>query len=87
MDWIINDHKLEKTFKVKSFSEAAGIINDIAKIADEADHHPDVRIYGYNRLTFSLITHTEGKITEKDEALAKSIDLYFLHYKSTPDRD
>ncbi len=83
MDWIKNDHKLEKTFKVKTFSEAAGIINDIAKIADEADHHPDVRIYGYNKLAFSLITHTEGKITEKDEALAKAIDLYFLQYKST----
>lgn len=78
MEWKTIDHKLEKTFKVKTFSEAARIVNDIAKIADQSDHHPDVKIYGYNHITFFLGTHSEGKITKKDEALAVAIDRYFL---------
>ena len=45
----------------------------VAEIAEEADHHPDIDIR-FTRVLFSLSTHSEGGITEKDFSLAKKID-------------
>jgi 4a-hydroxytetrahydrobiopterin dehydratase len=40
------------------------------------DHHPEVTI-NYNRTTFSLSTHDQGGITEKDFKLADAIEREF----------
>ncbi|MFZ1705910.1 MAG: 4a-hydroxytetrahydrobiopterin dehydratase [Saprospiraceae bacterium] len=73
----MNKQKLEKTFQAKSFSDIAQKLLKIAAVCDEMDHHPDVYIFKYKYITFSLVTHSEKKITEKDHLLAKKIDQIF----------
>jgi len=48
-------------------------VNRITGAAEAADHHPDLAI-SWNRVTVSLSTHSQGGITEKDVALAASVD-------------
>jgi 4a-hydroxytetrahydrobiopterin dehydratase len=74
MDWKIVDGTLEKTIKLKSFTEIILKLNDIAKVSDRINHHPDITIYNYNMIRFNLLTHSEGKVTEKDYELAQEID-------------
>lgn len=77
MDWKIFDGNLVKTFTTGSFTEAVQKLAEIAILCDAMDHHPDVTIFAYKNISFSLITHSQGKITELDYALAKKIDACF----------
>ena len=65
--------KLTKEFKFKDFNEALTFVNKIAEVADAADHHPDIEL-SWGKVVVHLVTHSEGKITEKDYALAEQID-------------
>ena len=48
-------------------------MNGIARLAEAANHHPDLDIR-YRKVRVALTTHDEGGITEKDVALAQQID-------------
>lgn len=71
--WERDDGELEKKFQFADFKSAMAFVNKVAEAAEAADHHPDIKI-SYNKVKMSLSTHSEGGITEKDFALAESID-------------
>lgn len=77
MEWTEVNNKLEKEFILKSFSDIIQRLNDLSKIADEMNHHPDFKVYDYKKISFWLTTHDEGKVTELDYALAQKIDGLF----------
>ncbi|HLP86567.1 MAG TPA: 4a-hydroxytetrahydrobiopterin dehydratase [Candidatus Paceibacterota bacterium] len=78
-EWTNEEGKLTKTFTFSNFVEAVDFVNKIVPIAEKANHHPDVEIFGYKNVKIKLSTHDEGdKITEKDIALAKEIDSILL---------
>jgi 4a-hydroxytetrahydrobiopterin dehydratase len=57
-----------------NFVAAIGILNSIAIIAEVADHHPDMLIYGWNKIRITLFSHDCGGLTQLDFDLAKKID-------------
>jgi 4a-hydroxytetrahydrobiopterin dehydratase len=57
----------------QDFVQAIALVNEIAARAEHADHHPDILIHGYRRVTVTLSTHSAGAITERDVELARSI--------------
>lgn len=57
-----------------NFAAAVGIVNSIAVLAETADHHPDILIYGWNKIRISLSTHDRGGLTKLDFDLADKID-------------
>ena len=65
---------LVKAFELKDFAAAMAFVNGVAGLAEEANHHPDILIHGWNEVRLTLSTHSEGKVTEKDHALAERID-------------
>ncbi len=74
MEWKIENGQLVKEFIFKNFVTAIAFVNQIVPLAEGANHHPDIFIHAYKKVTVSLVTHSEGKITEKDYSLAKQID-------------
>ena len=48
-------------------------VRRVADLAERADHHPDIDIR-WRTVTFVLVTHSQGGITEQDVALAGEID-------------
>ena len=72
-EWVIHNELLVKEFVFSTFKDAVNFVDAVAKIADEADHHPNIFI-SYNKVTISLITHDLGEISEKDYSLAKEIE-------------
>jgi 4a-hydroxytetrahydrobiopterin dehydratase len=45
----------------------------VAEHAERVDHHPDIDIR-WCTVTFALVTHSEGGITDRDVQLAQEID-------------
>jgi 4a-hydroxytetrahydrobiopterin dehydratase len=75
--WHVEGMILVKEFVFSSFAEAVRFVNRIVPVADDMDHHPDVVIHSYRKVTIQLTTHSTNTITEKDYMLAKKIDALF----------
>lgn len=71
--WALKENKIERTYRFSDFAEAMEFVNDVADLAEEADHHPDIIIH-YNEVTLSLWTHSAGGLTRRDFDLAEKID-------------
>lgn len=74
VNWKMEGLSIVREISTANFASAVGIINAIAILAEKADHHPDMLIYGWNKVRMTLSTHDKGGLTEKDFALAKEID-------------
>ncbi len=55
------------------FTGSVDLVNRIAPVAEEMNHHPDLEI-SWSKLTVSLSTHSEGGLTDSDFELARRID-------------
>lgn len=71
--WEYHDNAIETSFEFKNFKEAFCVMTRIAFECEAQDHHPDWTNC-YNTLNIRLSTHTAQGITEKDFALAKTIE-------------
>jgi len=59
--------------KTEDFLDALTLFDDIGQIAEELEHHPDLHLTSYNKVRIESYSHDVGKLTERDEALAKAI--------------
>ena len=71
--WAYENGALVKKFELPGFMDVVRLVSDVAGPAEAADHHPDMLI-NYRRITFTLITHDAGGVTEKDFALLEEIE-------------
>jgi 4a-hydroxytetrahydrobiopterin dehydratase len=74
--WRKRGDTIWRTFQLADFVTAIKFVNRVAKLADAANHHPDIDIR-WNKVTLKLSTHSEGGLTEKDFALAGKLDQAF----------
>ena len=72
-EWQFKEAKIEKTFRFGDFAEAMEFVTDVADLAEETDHHPDISIH-YNEVTLTLWSHAVGGLTRRDFDLAEKID-------------
>lgn len=74
-NWTIEgDKKLEKTLAFKNFREALSFVNKVGEIAEAEGHHPDIALFGYNKVRIELYTHAIGGLSENDFILAAKIN-------------
>ncbi len=71
---LVEGKRLRKTVTCANFLAAVGLIQRIAPIAEAEDHHPDLHLTGYRRLTIELSTHSIGGLSENDFILAAKLD-------------
>jgi 4a-hydroxytetrahydrobiopterin dehydratase len=71
--WKLVGKEIRKEFKHAGFVEAMGFVTSVALLAEKANHHPDIDIR-WNVVTITLVTHSDGGVTEKDMALAREIE-------------
>jgi 4a-hydroxytetrahydrobiopterin dehydratase len=71
--WAREGDAIKRSFELRSFPEAIAFVNRVAKLAEDADHHPDIDIR-WRTVHLTLSTHSEGGITAKDLTLAGEID-------------
>lgn len=71
--WDGDGSGIKRSYKFKDFVESMGFVNRVALVAEKADHHPDIEI-SYNRVTLTLVTHSEGGVTGNDTEMATKIN-------------
>ena len=72
--WSGDASGITRTAALPSFPAAIRVVDQVAEVAEQMDHHPDIDIR-WRTVTFTLSTHSEGGVTDKDVTLAKRIDL------------
>ncbi len=65
--------EIQAKYRLKNFISAVKMIQKIALIAENMNHHPDLHLTDYRYLTVALTTHDAGGITLRDFILAKKI--------------
>ncbi len=71
--WTREGDAIRKQFTFGSFPEAVAYVQRLVPGAEAADHHPDLTI-NYRRVTVVYSTHSEGGVTDKDLAGARTAD-------------
>ncbi|PAW79561.1 MAG: 4a-hydroxytetrahydrobiopterin dehydratase [Verrucomicrobia bacterium Tous-C9LFEB] len=71
--WTLTANGLQKTTTWKDFAEALAFVVAVGRVAESAHHHPDMDIR-WNKVVLTLMTHSEGKVTQADYDLAEIIN-------------
>ena len=73
-DWdVVDGHHLEKEFKFDNFAQALAFTNRIGELAEEVNHHPDLKL-GWGYVHVSLWTHKIDGLSEADFVWAATAD-------------
>ncbi|MDR3763551.1 MAG: 4a-hydroxytetrahydrobiopterin dehydratase [Acidobacteriota bacterium] len=70
--WELRDETLCREFLFPGFADAMIFVNQVAELAEEEDHHPEIHI-AYNKVALTLTTYGAGGLTIKDLQLALRI--------------
>ena len=73
-NWSYKNNRISKFFEFESYIEGINFVNEIAKIAEQRNHHPDINI-GWCKVEISITSHDLGGVTTKCVNLATTIDL------------
>lgn len=71
--WRQDGDAITRSVEAPSFMDGIRLVQQVAEVAEELDHHPDIDIR-WTTITFTLSTHSAGGLTMKDLRLASDID-------------
>lgn len=72
--WQRESNAITREWKLADFAAAIAFVNRVADLAEQANHHPDIDLHGWNKVSLRLSTHSEGGITQADLDMAGRID-------------
>lgn len=72
MKWREENGRLVTEEIFENQTKLAEFLLEVARVSDKVGHHIDMSI-SYNKLSMSLFTHDEHKITSKDYSLAEKV--------------
>ncbi len=72
--WSREADEITREFTFEDFAGAIAFVNRVAEAAEEANHHPDILVHGWNKVKLSLTNHSAGGLTEADFSLAGRLD-------------
>ena len=74
LDWELEGSEIVRNWKFKDFAEAIAFVSRVAERAEEANHHPDILVHGWNKVRLSLTNHSAGGLTAMDFEMAGKFD-------------
>lgn len=71
--WEYDGEAITKSYGLGSFREAIDFVQDVADLAEEANHHPDLEVY-YDEVVVSFRTHSADAVTDNDVRMAAEVE-------------
>lgn len=71
--WTGDTTGITRTAQLPTFLGAIAVVDQVAAVAEDMDHHPDIDIR-WRTVTFACTTHSAGGVTALDLELARRID-------------
>jgi 4a-hydroxytetrahydrobiopterin dehydratase len=59
--WRRDGDELVRELELDDFEAAMAKANAVATIAQQLDHHPDILVHGWNKLTLRVSTHSTSR--------------------------
>jgi len=72
--WTVREGAIEREFRFSDFAEAMEFVNEVARMAQKQDHHPDIHV-SYDRVRLEFSTHKIGGLSQNDFICAAKVDL------------
>jgi 4a-hydroxytetrahydrobiopterin dehydratase len=72
-NWDEVNNKLIKTFYFKDYKDVMPFVNEVMKIADKQNHHPDMTVH-YDNVKLVITDHEKGKVSDKCHKFTNSVD-------------
>ena len=71
--WEYRDGVIAREVTAPDFMSGIRLVQQVAEVAEQVNHHPDIDIR-WTTITFALVTHAMGGVTEYDLNMAGKID-------------
>ena len=68
--------KLRRSFTFKSYKQALSFTNDLADLAEQEDHHPDILLQ-WGKVTVTWWTHAINGLHKNDFIMAARTDVLY----------
>ena len=62
------------SFETEDFLAAIRLFEEVARVAEDLEHHPDLHLEQWNRVRIVTWSHDAGGLTDRDERLARALD-------------
>ena len=72
--WERDGDEIVREWKFADFAAALAFVDRVGEAAEEANHHPDIYLHGWNKVRLSLTNHSAGGLTEADFVVAARLD-------------
>lgn len=73
-EWRREGEEIVRDWRFENFAGAMEFVDRVAEAAEDANHHPDILIHGWNKVRLSLTNHSAGGLTEADFEMAQRLD-------------
>lgn len=83
-DWRPMVKRLQARYRTGDFATGVAFLADVGEAAEEANHHPDVRL-AYTHVDVILTSHDAGGVTQRDIDLARTITDLAAARRLTPE--
>lgn len=83
--WSERTGKLRATYRFPDFARAFAFLTEVALVAQRRNHHPDFSLH-WGTVKFTMWSHDEGRVTNRDRRFAKDIAEIARHQGAKPDR-
>lgn len=71
--WELEGEAIAKSFRFRGYEETLAFVNEVARLAQTEDHHPDMT-FGYNRCRVVYSTHSVGGLSMNDFICAAKVE-------------
>lgn len=71
--WSRDGDEIKKQYSFADFLGSMAFVNEVAKLAEATQHHPDITI-NYNKVSLALTTHDANGLSQLDISLAAQAD-------------
>ncbi|GAB4813900.1 hypothetical protein N2152v2_000946 [Parachlorella kessleri] len=80
--WRLSEDKklISRQFVAKNFSAAVKFFSEVAEVANQEGHHPDLHLTNYRDVRVDLSTHAIGGLSKADFIMAAKLDAIPVDY-------
>ena len=72
--WIVERNRIYRDFRFPSFKDAIAFVNQVAGLAEQMRHHPDITVHEWCFVRLELYSHQLDTLTQQDVEFALAVD-------------
>lgn len=72
--WVVERSRLYRDFRFPDFKAAIRFVNEVAELAEELGHHPNIHLHEWRFVQLELYSHAAGGLSQFDVDFALELD-------------